>query len=150
MSQSTKFGLSFAFSRGVPRNGFPLPPVSPIVPLWCPLIALGVGHCRGEFWPAVEDCSPGVGVARSRRKRWDTCSSSPGVAHALPCESPVVTRSVRLTPAWAFDPATFRLPLALESPAVAVGHIFRAHVERLGVPAVGRWCGTWPSFWLVP
>jgi len=33
--------------------------------------------------------------------------------------------------------------------AIGVGQ-WRAHVQSDGVPAVGRLCGTFPSFWLVP
>jgi hypothetical protein len=57
--------------------------------------------------------------------------------------------SVRLTPWLAFDPLEFLDPLSLASPSVGVGHV-AAQVSRLGVPRLGRLCGTSPSFWLVP
>lgn len=120
--------------------------------------------CWMEFGPSFEDASPS-GVAGSGWKRWEIASSScprrcpgfaeplksfaPGVGQSRPVESPVATRSDRLTPAWACEFSVFRLPEAFASPAVGVGQL-RAHVSRLGVPRVGRSCGTVPSFWLLP
>jgi len=52
-----------------------------------------------------------------------------GVAHCRPIESPVCTKSDRLTPLWALLPGVFREPAPNESPTVVVGHIF-ASVAR--------------------
>jgi len=66
-------------------------------------------------------------------------------------EFPNLTASVRLTPACALLPGRFLEPLDFASPFVGVGQTpLLAMVDKLGVPLLGRLCGTWPSFWLVP
>jgi hypothetical protein len=96
-----------------------------------------MSHSTNRGLSVGVDSSPGLSVERSRR----------------PDESPVRIASVSETPRLAELPSAFLEPLAFESPAVGVGQeiaLVRAQVSRLGVPFVGRLCGTWPSFCEVP
>jgi hypothetical protein len=92
--------------------------------------AVGVGQCITEFarldppfvcWTNAPRPSRAVGVGQ------------------------FFARSARLSDPCAFCP--FVGPR--ESRASGVGQAF-AHIPRLGVPRVGRSCGTLPSFWLEP